>query len=123
MRSWRQGQPGFGVDDRCGQRQGGRADITAQSTLDAFANVQPVGSGVVFQFDLDRPEHRAILTRYKKILHPEIPVRVVVEPGQDRTYAELLAGTEVWSREPTAGDLDAFAAEVEAADRSREAAE
>jgi hypothetical protein len=75
--------------------------------------------GVVFQFDLDRPEHRAILARYKKILHPEIPVRVVVEQGQDEIYAELLAGTDVWAREPTAGDLDAFAAEVEAADRSR----
>lgn len=79
--------------------------------------------GVVFQFDLDRPEHRAILARYKKILHEEVPVRVVVEPGQDKMYAELLAGTEVWTREPTAGDLDAFAAEVEAADRSRKAAE
>lgn len=79
--------------------------------------------GVVFQFDLDRPEHRTILTRYKKILDPEIPVRVVVEHGQDQTYAELLAGTDVWAREPTAGDLDAFAAEVEAADQSRDANE
>ncbi len=75
--------------------------------------------GVVFQFDLDRPEHRAILARYKKILDSEIPVRVVVEHGQDEAYAELLAGTDVWAREPTAGDLDAFAAQVEAADRSR----
>ena len=75
--------------------------------------------GVVFQFDLDRAEHRTILARYKKILDPEVPVRVVVEQGQDQLYAELLAGTEVWAREPTAGDLDAFAAEVEAADDSR----
>ena len=75
--------------------------------------------GVVFQFDLDRPEHRTILARYKKILDPEVPVRVVVEHGQDRAYSELLAGTDVWAREPTAGDLDAFAAEVEAADQSR----
>jgi len=44
---------------------------------------------------------------------------VVVEYGQDRAYSELLAGTDVWAREPTAGDLDAFAAEVEAADQSR----
>jgi hypothetical protein len=79
--------------------------------------------GVVFQFDLDRQEHRAILGRYKKILDPEIPVRVVVEHGQDQVYAELLAGTDVWAREPTAGDLDAFAAEVEAADQSRGATE
>ena len=75
--------------------------------------------GVVFQFDLDRPEHRSILARYKKILDPEIPVRVVVEHGQDQKYAELLADTDVWAREPTAGDLDAFAAQVEAADQSR----
>jgi len=77
--------------------------------------------GVVFQFDLDRPEHRTILARYQKILDPEIPIRVVVEHGQDRLYAELLAGTEVWAREPTAGDLDAFAAQVESADQSRSA--
>ena len=76
--------------------------------------------GVVFQFDLDRPEHRTILARYKKILDSEIPVRVVVEYGQDQVYAELLAGTDVWAREPTAGDLDTFAAEVEAADKSRD---
>jgi hypothetical protein len=75
--------------------------------------------GVVFQFDLDRAEHRSILARYKKILDPEIPVRVVVEHGQDKVYAELLTGTDVWAREPAAGDLDAFAAEVEAADQSR----
>lgn len=75
--------------------------------------------GVVFQFDLDRADHRAILARYQEILDPEIPVRVVVEHGQDEAYAELLAGTDVWPREPTAGDLDAFAAQVEAADDSR----
>lgn len=79
--------------------------------------------GVVFQFDLDRADHRSILARYKSILDPEIPLRVVVEPGQEVTYAELLAGTDVWAREPTAGDLDAFAAEVEAADQSRESGE
>jgi hypothetical protein len=76
--------------------------------------------GVVFQFDLDRPEHRSILARYKKVLDPEIPIRVVVEHGQDEVFAELLTGTDVWAREPTAGDLDAFAAEVEAADQSRD---
>ena len=32
---------------------------------------------------------------------------------------ELLADTDVGAREPTAGDLDAFAAQVEAADKSR----
>jgi hypothetical protein len=31
----------------------------------------------------------------------------------------LLTDTDVWAREPTAGDLDAFAAQVEAADKSR----
>ena len=34
--------------------------------------------------------------------------------------AELLGGVQVWTHEPTVGELDGFAAEVEAADRTRE---
>ncbi len=97
----------------------GPGDGTCPLLVGTGCDLIEAAHGVVFQFDLDRPAHREILSRYKKILHPEVPVRVVVEPGQERRYAELLAGTEVWAREPTAGDLDAFAAEVEAADRSR----
>jgi hypothetical protein len=76
--------------------------------------------GVIFQLDLDRPTHRAILRRYQEVLRDDLPIRAVVRPGQDRKYAELLRGVRVWTREPTAGDLDGFAAEVEAADTTRE---
>ncbi len=78
--------------------------------------------GIVFHLDLDNPKHRAILRRYQKVVRPEVPIRAVVKPGQAERYDELLAGVEVWTHEPTAGELDAFAAQVEAADRLGEAA-
>ena len=74
--------------------------------------------GVVFQLDLDRPDHRDILARYQQVLREGTPIRVVVQPGQEAGYAELLAGCQVWTHEPTAGELDGFAAQVEAADRT-----
>lgn len=73
--------------------------------------------GLLFLFDLDRPQHRAILRQYQNLLRPDMPLRVMVRPGQAEHYADLLTNVEVWSTEPTAGQLDAFAAEVEAADR------
>ena len=76
--------------------------------------------GVVFQLDLSRPHHRVILKRYQEVLGEDRPIRVVVEPGQDVEYAGLLAGCQVWTREPNAADLDGFAAQVEAADSFRE---
>ena len=72
--------------------------------------------GVVFQLDLDRPEHQQILARYREVLSEERPIRVVVLPGQEQTYASLLEGCQVWTHQPSAGDLDGFAAQVEAAD-------
>lgn len=72
--------------------------------------------GVVFQLDLDRPAHRRILAKYQEVLREGTPIRVVVAPGQDERYADLLAGCQVWTHEPTAGELDGFAAQVEAAD-------
>ncbi len=80
--------------------------------------------GVVFQLDLDldRPEHRRILRRYQEVLDPATPLRVVVARGQETAHAELLAGAQVWTHEPSAGELDGFAAQVEAAD-SAEGAE
>lgn len=72
--------------------------------------------GIVFELDLDRPQHRAILTKYKESLRSDIPIRVVVRPGQAQKYAELLRGLKVLAHVPVAGDLDALAAEVEAAD-------
>lgn len=72
--------------------------------------------GIVFELDLDRPQHRAILTKYKGSLRNDLPIRVAVRPGQATKYADLLSGLKVWSHVPVAGDLDAMAAEVEAAD-------
>lgn len=73
--------------------------------------------GVVFELDLDRPQHRAIVERYRREAGADLPIKVVVDPDQAERYRDLLADIEVWTRRPTAGDLDGFAAEVEAADR------
>ncbi|MGB7860167.1 MAG: hypothetical protein WBM90_06690 [Acidimicrobiia bacterium] len=75
--------------------------------------------GVVFELDLDRPEHQEILTEYMSELRDDMPIRVAVRPGQEKEYAGLLKGVRVWTHTPVAGDLDAFAAEVEAADEFR----
>ncbi len=75
--------------------------------------------GVIFQLDLDRPMHRAILKRYQNVLAEDVPIRAVIRPGQEERYAELLSGVQVWTSEPTLGELDGFAAEVEAADTFR----
>lgn len=72
--------------------------------------------GIVFELDLDRPQHRSILAKYKDSLKSDLPIRVVVSPEQASEYAELLAGIRVLDHVPVAGDLDALAAEVEAAD-------
>jgi hypothetical protein len=76
--------------------------------------------GIVFSLDLDRPQHRAILRRYKEVVREDIPISVVVRQGQDDTYADELSGVRVWVEEATAGQLDGFAAEIEAADRAIE---
>jgi hypothetical protein len=72
--------------------------------------------GIVFALDLDADQHRAILQRYHDVTGPEVPIRAVVRPGQRARYADLLDSFEVWEHEPTAADLDGFAAGVEAAD-------
>jgi hypothetical protein len=74
--------------------------------------------GIVFVLDLDRPQHRAILARYRDVVRPDVPIRAVVRPGQRERFAPLLERLEVWEHDPTAADLDGFAAEVEAVDRS-----
>jgi hypothetical protein len=73
--------------------------------------------GIVFALDLDRPQHRAIVRRYRQLARPDMPIRVVVRPGQAERYPEVLKDVEIWTHEPNAADLDGFAAEVEAADR------
>lgn len=73
--------------------------------------------GIVFALDLDRPQHRAILERYRKLAGPDVPIRAVVRPDQLERYRSVLAEVEIWTHEPSVADLDGFAAEVEAADR------
>ena len=73
--------------------------------------------GIVFALDLDLEQHRAILRRYRDVTRPEVPIRAVVPPGQRGKYADLLGDVEVWEQEPTAAELDGFAASVEATDR------
>jgi hypothetical protein len=72
--------------------------------------------GVIFALDLDRPQHRAIVRRYRALARPEVPIRVVVTPEQAERYADELADLEILTHTPTVADLDGFAAEVEAAD-------
>jgi hypothetical protein len=74
--------------------------------------------GIVFKLDLDREYHRQILARYRMTMPVDAPIAVAVEPGQEREYFELLDGLYVWNHQPTAADLDGFAALVEAADRT-----
>ena len=73
--------------------------------------------GIVFELDLERGEHRAILERYRALTGGDRPIRVVVGPGQAERYRVILAGVEVWSHEPNVAELDGFAARVEATDR------
>jgi hypothetical protein len=73
--------------------------------------------GIVFELDLSRPQHRDILAKYKSALDPGKPIRVSIRPGQEGEYASLLEGVKVWTHTPVAGDLDALAAEMDAADR------
>ncbi|HLF44682.1 MAG TPA: hypothetical protein VJA46_14315 [Acidimicrobiia bacterium] len=72
--------------------------------------------GIVFELDLERPQHRGILARYKESLRADVPIRVVTRPGQAAKHPELLAGLKVWDHVPVAGDLDGLVAEVDAAD-------
>lgn len=73
--------------------------------------------GIVFELDLDRPQHRAVVDRYRNLARPDLPIRVVVRGDQAERFEHLLRDVEVWTHEPTVADLDGFAAEVEAADR------
>ena len=73
--------------------------------------------GIVFQLDLERPQHRDIVRRYHSLARSDLPIRVVVGAGQAERYADLLSEVEVWTGEPSVAELDGFAASVEAADR------
>ena len=67
--------------------------------------------------DLDRPQHLAIVQRYRELGREGMPIRVVATPEQADRDPDVLAGVEMWTHEPTVADLDGFAAEVEANDR------
>jgi hypothetical protein len=79
--------------------------------------------GVVFVLDLDKPEHQQILRKYKETLRDDVPIAVSITPDQAERHLDLVKGLRVWMHEPTVGDIDALAAEVEAADRARAAEE
>jgi hypothetical protein len=74
--------------------------------------------GVIFELDLDRAQHRAIVRRYRELARPDVPIRVIATPEQAERYADELRDVEVLTHTPTVADLDGFAAEVEAADRT-----
>jgi hypothetical protein len=73
--------------------------------------------GIVFELDLDRAQHRAILRRYRELAREDLPIRAVITAEQQERYAELLADVDVWDHQPSVADLDGFAARVEAGDR------
>lgn len=73
--------------------------------------------GIIFELDMRRPQHRAILKRYRELVAEDVPIRAIIRPGQEVEYADVLFGIEVWTHDPTTGELDGFAAEVEAYDR------
>jgi hypothetical protein len=96
-----------------GPGEGSLCPLLAGDGCDKFDEAH----GIVFQLDLDRPQHRAIVEKYRDLAGDDLPIKVVVQPEQVEKYRDLLADVEVWTRRPTAGDLDGFASEVEAADR------
>lgn len=67
--------------------------------------------GIIFQLDLDRAHHRAILAHYIELV--DVPIRVVVTAEQQKRWADLLAPVEVFTPPIGPAALDAFAAEVE----------
>ena len=99
---------------------GPAADETCPLVASEACGMFEVAHGIVFELDLDRPEHREIVDKYRALGQPELPIRVVVRPGQAERYREFLGQVEVWDHEPNAADLDGFAAEVEAVDRQYE---
>src|SRR5947209_14807998 len=57
--------------------------------------------GVIFELALDRPQHRAVVRRYRELARAEIPIRVVTSAEQAARYAEDLRGIEVCTHAPT----------------------
>ena len=95
---------------------GPAADTTCPLLAEGACTKYAAAHGIVFELDLDRPQHRAIVARYRE-LNPDVPIRVVVHDDQMQRYRDLIGGVQVWTHSPNVAELDGFAAEVEAADR------
>ncbi len=67
--------------------------------------------GVLFQLDLDRDDHREILSQYVERL--DVPIRAVIKEGQRARYPDLLSKVEITEGPPGPAMLDGFEAEVE----------
>lgn len=96
-----------------GPSEGHRCPLLARAGCETLDRAH----GIVFALDLDRAQHRTILGKYRDVASPEVPIRVVVRPGQREKYGELLSRFEVWEHEPNVAELDGFAAEVVTAER------
>lgn len=97
-----------------GPDHGKLCPLLADKGCEAFEHAH----GVIFELDLDRPQHRAIVRRYRELARPDVPIRVIVTTDQAERFADELRDVEVLTHSPTAADLDGFACEVEAADRA-----
>lgn len=78
-----------------------------------FCEKLAAASGVIFDLDLDRAQHRAILARYRQVLGPEVPIRVMVTDSQAERHAHVLRDVITWTGQPTITDVDDFAAMLE----------
>ena len=74
--------------------------------------------GIVFELDLDQPQHVEILRRYQELVPEGTPIRALVAEEQMDRHSDTLEGVELWTHDPTVGELDGFSARVEAQQRS-----
>ena len=69
-------------------------------TTDGRCGLADHSHGVVFEIDLEQPEHRLLLERYRRHLGPGIPIRVLVSAEQASRFGEWLRGFDVWTEGP-----------------------
>ena len=70
--------------------------------------------GIVFELDLSKPQHVEILEKYQELATEGTPIRALVRPDQVEEYGDTLDGVELWTHDPTVGELDGFSARVDA---------
>ena len=70
--------------------------------------------GIVFRLDLKLPEHRQMLEGISDTAAAGLPVRVVVRPGQDHQFGDLLEGVPVWAGTAAPEEWDEFLAQIRA---------